>query len=189
MNIEGSFNADGFCVVRGFADRQLAEDLALAFKDAYEDAPEQFSFDDQSPLSPAMYDFFPFVSLLVKSTEIMETVTGKWLLPSYCYARIYKNGDELTRHTDREACEISATVNLSSGSSNWPFSVKSLGGHESKVIMHPGDAVVYRGTEVEHWRERYSGNDHTQVFMHYVRPDGPYRAHYFDSARKAHNAF
>jgi hypothetical protein len=27
--------------------------------------------------------------------------------------------------------------------------------------------LIYKGAEVEHWREKYIGNNHAQVFLHY----------------------
>ncbi len=40
---------------------------------------------------------------------------------------------------------------------------------------NPGDAVLYRGMEVPHWREKMGGNKDSyfhQIFLHYVRADG-----------------
>ena len=40
--------------------------------------------------------------------------------------------------------------------------------------------VVYHGTELEHWREKFDGNTQTQLFMHYVDADGEYKDRLFD---------
>ena len=37
----------------------------------------------------------------------------------------------------------------------------------TKVVLKPGDMLVYRGMELEHWREEFQGNDCCQVFLHY----------------------
>ena len=34
--------------------------------------------------------------------------------------------------------------------------------------------IVYRGCEIEHWREPFIGQNHAQVFLHYNNVDGPY---------------
>jgi hypothetical protein len=42
---------------------------------------------------------------------------------------------------------------------------------------------VYRGCEVEHWREEFrapQGSYHVQVFLHYVDANGPYSEFKFD---------
>ena len=51
-------------------------------------------------------------------------------------------------------------------------------GTKGKMIpMEPGDGVIYRGCEVEHWREAFNapmGAWQTQVFLQYVDKNGPY---------------
>ena len=37
----------------------------------------------------------------------------------------------------------------------------------SKVQLKPGDMLVYRGEDLEHWREKFKGKECIQVFMHY----------------------
>ena len=36
-----------------------------------------------------------------------------------------------------------------------------------KVILKPGDMLVYKGNLCEHWREAFTGKDCGQVFLHY----------------------
>jgi hypothetical protein len=51
----------------------------------------------------------------------------------------------------------------------------------NKVNMQVGDAVLYRGMEVEHWREKYTeGQWQAQVFLHYVDADGPHADQKYD---------
>ena len=40
--------------------------------------------------------------------------------------------------------------------------------------MKPGDMIIYRGCEIEHWREPLWGNNHAQAFLHYNEKDGEY---------------
>ena len=35
------------------------------------------------------------------------------------------------------------------------------------VNLKPGDMLVYRGMELEHWREEFQGDNCVQVFLHY----------------------
>ena len=41
----------------------------------------------------------------------IQPLVNRPLHMTYSYARIYMTGDELKRHTDRNACEISASIN------------------------------------------------------------------------------
>ena len=36
-----------------------------------------------------------------------------------------------------------------------------------KVNLKPGDMLIYRGCDLEHWREALKGKSCTQVFLHY----------------------
>ena len=36
-----------------------------------------------------------------------------------------------------------------------------------KIDLEPGDALIYRGNDVEHWREAFEGENCGQVFLHY----------------------
>ena len=36
-----------------------------------------------------------------------------------------------------------------------------------KIDLDPGDMLVYRGVELEHWRNKFKGKDCAQVFLHY----------------------
>jgi hypothetical protein len=43
--------------------------------------------------------------------------------------------------------------------------------------LSDGDAVIYRGCDLDHWREPcrgYEGYLMGQVFMHYIDKNGPY---------------
>lgn len=104
----------------------------------------------------------------------VEQATGKSLLPTYSCFRVYKNGDDLARHTDREACEVSMTVTLGfKADKPWPIMVGNKIFSKS-IDMQPGDAVIYKGCELAHWRKTFHGEHHAQVFLHYVDANGPY---------------
>jgi len=115
---------------------------------------------------------------------ILNTLIWLWkpycLYPAYTYARVYKKGDELKRHKDRFSCEISTTMNL--GGDDWPIYLspnENVGAPDGKNItvaskakgvrvdLKPGDMLVYRGVELEHWRKKFKGKECVQVFLHY----------------------
>lgn len=115
------------------------------------------------------------------------------LLKTYYYDRFYFVGQELTRHKDRPACEISVTIQINSnGKQSWPIWFKRPDGEEVSVNMNNGDGVIYKGCDIEHWREplksKYNSVEsylrkliklkddtfHHQIFFHYVNSQGPY---------------
>jgi hypothetical protein len=107
-------------------------------------------------------------TLLKYIKPIMEKVTKLKLNPNYSYARIYKKGDVLNRHKDRFSCEISTTLNL--GGDVWSIYLDPTGKENNKGVkinLNPGDMLIYKGNEIEHWREPFDGEICTQVFLHY----------------------
>ena len=124
--------------------------------------------NEQIPNTYSQYSNIAMETLLLKCQPIMEKTTGLKLQPSYTYARIYKKGDVLKRHKDRFSCEISTTMNL--GGDHWDIYLEPSGKEGMKgvkVKLNPGDMLVYRGCELEHWRNKFKGKECIQVFLHY----------------------
>ena len=36
-----------------------------------------------------------------------------------------------------------------------------------KIDLEPGDGLIYLGSEIEHWREKFEGQYIVQTFLHY----------------------
>ena len=124
--------------------------------------------DDQIPNSYSFYSDIAMETLMLKCQSIMEKNTKLKLYPAYSYGRVYKKGDILERHKDRFSCEISTTMNL--GGDPWPIYLEPSGKEGVKGVkidLKPGDMLIYRGCELEHWREKFKGEECVQVFLHY----------------------
>ena len=130
--------------------------------------------DPQVPNTYSHYADIVMETLLLKLQPLMEKETGLKLNPNYSYARIYKKGDVLHRHKDRFSCEISTTLNL--GGDPWPIYLEPSGKENLqgiKIDLKPGDMLIYKGNELEHWRESFQGEDCAQVFLHYNNLNTP----------------
>ena len=124
--------------------------------------------NEQIPNTYSQYANMAMETLLLKCQPDMEKATGLKLYPAYSYARIYKKGDKLKRHKDRFSCEISTTMNL--GGDPWDIYLEPSGNTGKKGIkikLDYGDMLVYRGCELEHWRNKFRGKECIQVFLHY----------------------
>jgi len=142
--------------------------------------------DGQIPNTYSHYANIAMETLMLKIHPVMEKTTGLKIIPAYTYARIYKKGDVLKRHKDRFSCEISTTMNL--GGDDWPLylepnsskgGVKEGVGYVSentkgvRVDLKPGDMMVYKGMELEHWRDKFKGKECIQAFLHYNNKKTP----------------
>jgi len=128
--------------------------------------------DPQVPETYSHYSDTAMEILLQILKPIMEKVTKTNLIETYSYVRIYKKGDILHKHKDRESCEISTTLNL--GGDLWPIYLKSKNKKEIEVNLNPGDMLIYKGCDLEHWRNPFTGNDCYQVFLHYNNLKGKF---------------
>lgn len=151
----------------------LSEEFRLA------DLEGCFSPDETVPSSSSTYNFIPFLELLTEKTEHVSSLVEEKVIPSYCYARIYKEGSILKRHTDRPACEISLTVHLD-GDEEWDIFVETPNKEKKAVSLRKGDAMLYLGCKTPHWRESFTGKYYSQVFLHYVMSEGKNFKYYFD---------
>lgn len=110
----------------------------------------------------------------------IEERTGLSLHSTYSMFRLYRHGNELKRHRDRPACEISVSLNIGQTPAEpWPIHVEGGSGAHT-ALLAPGDGLIYRGIDLFHWREPYAGRELVQVFLHYVDRDGPHAGQKFD---------
>jgi len=169
---------NNFLFVPNFISQERAQALSQEFYKL--ETSEQYTKDHQAPNSPAVYNFKPFLELLCQKVGEVSTLIEEPVLPTYTYARIYKNGEVLNRHRDRPACEISLTVHIGSDA-DWGISIQKLNGEEVELNLKKGDAMLYLGCTADHWRNTpFSGQNYSQVFLHYVRSNGPNAWAYFD---------
>ena len=160
-----SHNADAYLINKNITNENNV--LIGNFKDA------------QVPNSYAKYADRLTESLLIQTIPLMEKETGLKLIPTYSYCRLYKKGNVLKRHKDRPSCEISTTLNL--GGDEWSIYLSSSSKDnisnspkEIKIDLKKGDMLIYKGCELEHWREVFEGNVCGQVFLHYNQADGEF---------------
>lgn len=178
----------GFVVVRNFFNEKNCADVYeylqwirdIGFRYSDHMCPNSLAFPD-TPLLDEYMEFYQ---------HDVEEVVHQPVLPTYSYARLYAHGDDLKMHQDRPACEISVTICLNK-TEDWCFYVfkPSKEDQENHVVrdsakvaveLEEGDALVYLGTEVVHWREKYAGKEHAQAFFHYVLEEGKHSALQFD---------
>jgi hypothetical protein len=132
------------------------------------------------PNSLGSYGDPAFDGLLEYLRPRVEEQCGLALHSTFSCFRLYKRGDVLQRHRDRAACEIGITLNIGQVPSEpWPIYVEGGAGSHQALLM-PGDALLYRGIDLFHWRDAYPGNQLVQVFLFYVDRYGPYAGEKFD---------
>ena len=174
------FQDKGFQKIKGYIAPYFSQFLRNYFTLRAQNDPT-LTGDEQAPNSHCVYGDPAFDMAMYMSTEDISKIVGKRLLPTYTYARIYKNGSDLKIHSDRPECQYSVTLSLGGGYEKpWPIWIKDYAGKSHEVPLDEGDMVVYHGTELEHWRGKFEGTAQFQLFMHYVDGDGEFQDRAFD---------
>lgn len=127
------------------------------------------NYDKQNNFESSFYGDPLMDSILLSKKSFVEKITGKELLPTYSYWRLYTKYADLPLHTDRESCEISVTFNISSSGEDWPIYMDG-----NPIDTKPGEGAIYLGREVPHERKQFQGDYCAQCFLHYVDKNGPY---------------
>ena len=208
------FDKKGYLKIENLWD---AEDLYYPVPNirgcwTHQDASEQIvktaiHQHDMEPQVPNCYSRYWYPGYKIAHRGIrkkLEKIIGKKLYETYHCDRFYFSGQELEKHLDRPACEISVSVHVSTDLpgkyKDWPIKIKEpmvIGkydienyGDENSVILNPGDGVVYKGCECVHWRDPmptpkrniFTKKEYYyhQIFFHYVLQDGSRVQHAWD---------
>ena len=172
------FEQRGYLVLNGILPPATLQ-MLLLYSLGYAKS-DRVKTDEFVPGAPSGYGHPCMERMLQQLLPTMEEATGRSLFPTYSYFRVYRNGDVLRRHVDRPACEISVSLCLGyEGADNWPLWLSGPMG-DSAAWLRPGDGVIYKGIELEHWREPFAGESAAQVFLHYVDQKGPHAEWRFD---------
>jgi hypothetical protein len=137
-------------------------------------ANNKFSTDDQCPLSLSLGGDPALDAVLEWIRPEIQALLGVELVPTYSYARRYAKGEILERHTDRASCEVSVSVSLTIPEGGAPSTLflSPPNSGEIKIEMLEGDACLYAGTEVEHWRRPFTASGYLQLFLHFITHHG-----------------
>jgi len=124
-------------------------------------------------------------SLLLYLTSFYKNLTGKNLMPSYSYYRVYNKGYSLLPHTDRPSCQYSATICLDTDQNwIWPFFLEDKELNIVKNTQQTSDIIFYKGIEVKHWRESLEVEYSAHCFLHWVDADDPdFKPYVFDGRK------
>lgn len=187
METVDNFRQNGFVFIKNLASDELVSTVTsyALMKEAYAFSPD----NHQVVGAHAGYSDYLMESLLLQFKPMVEWATGLSLLPTYSFYRVYRRGHELVRHIDRPSCEISMTVTYGfdyQGKDDYIWKI-FMGG--TPVCMKPGDAAIYRGCDIEHWREPFDvpqNSYHVQSFYHYVDANGPYADFAYDKKEHSH---
>ena len=175
------FEKDMCISVKNFIDPTTVTTISQYFENRILRG-EWTSSKEVNDITKFYYYADPLIEVVLKACKHnVETAVKKVLLPTYSYSRIYQPGEELKPHTDRQSCEYSVTVNVANKGGVSPFFTQYQDNPVQEHMLNPGDAIIYKGCEVRHWRNPIEENClNIQFMLHYVDKYGPYANYSLD---------
>lgn len=182
-------HSDGYVLLRNLISKDQAKNIADSIRNFLDSNKPKI--DSLCPDSKSVRAHPDADRLLEELTDVISEASGKKLVPTYSYARIYTTGNILPKHTDRPSCEYSISLCLDMDGEPWPIYMAETADSDTgtpyerdgvtyymknpqPVDLQIGDAVLYLGNEMVHYREPFEGTEQVQVFMHWVDVDGPH---------------
>jgi len=199
--LQNRFQEQGFVLVKNFLSEEVAELVNESFEILYAKAEyiDKY-FENTIPVSltkPNMavpfygqfgklnkkmgfekkdlhtYAYSVGEALLKNKKDFIEKVSQQKLDCTNSFCRKYTKGSSLGKHKDRPALQVSATICL--GGEKWEIFIKDKSDNTHSITMSAGDAIIYLGTELEHWREKLDKGYVNMCFIHYCKEGSKYK--------------
>ena len=177
------FKTDGYEYIRNFLDEPTRELMSIY----YENKIRRGDWKPAVHIEKGQYSSYDMhgdsltEAVLLKKLPLVSRICGKELYPTYSYVRIYQEGDNMERHIDRPSCEISLTVNIFTKENKSIFYVEDLNPNVKEFDIEPGDALMYLGEKIYHWRKPIEKDQFLVQFMlHYVDKNGKNKDYKYD---------
>ncbi len=180
------FNHKGYLFCKEFIDANTIQTLSKYLENKI--ARGEWSKRNTSKQEASSYAYYadPLIEVVLKEylSEVEEKINLN-LSPTYSFARVYQETEELEAHVDRPSCEISVSVNVARVGDKWPLWMQNGNETPVKFELEAGDAVIYKGCDVKHWRTPLAkGSLNVQFMLHYVDLNGPNKDFKFDKREK-----
>jgi len=204
-NDQTRYQADGYLFVRGLVGPEVVRGLAglirrdMGRPEVLAQITRQPSISNKRAYEFYSYHYAPVLGFHLGLTSRLSEITGRPLVPTYAYFRLYQGGDVCKVHADKPSCEHSVSLPLAySDDRVWPFEIgrthyeypnatsmpiaDDFGGESfSTIDLSPGDAILYRGVTRRHGRVTANPNRWSaHLFMHWVDTEGPFKEWAFD---------
>jgi len=202
MKVHGDYHGKGYAHIEGLIPPEVAKVFLNRLKTDMERVrlpltsfAQSSVILNKSAIEISGHQYRPMIPFLWGLTPIMSELTGRELLPTYNYFRIYREGDVCKVHSDRAACEHSLSLALGySDDKVWNFEIGTdrldriapitddFGDADyASIAMQPGDAVLYKGVHYRHGRVSPNPNRWSaHMFLHWVDREGAYKGEAFD---------
>jgi hypothetical protein len=175
------FQIKGFVVARDFVEKETCALLR-------EYVEQQLKLDMIEPACGGAKGSYGEYSTALGETLLnllvprVEAVVGRRVSPTFSFLRIYAPGEDLTQHLDRDACEVCVSLHFA----RWADGDQDTSGgwalycNGEPLACELADAVVFKGSQVKHWRQPRNGSAWGILSLHYIYSEGSHTAEKYD---------
>lgn len=163
---------------------------------------ESTEFDEQTSSLVSCYKDYFAETILDLSTSVVSQNVNKKLFPTYSFLRIYDKGSDLPIHVDRPSCEYTVALCVGALPDDKPYEIFVGEADDSsdykyfndkrdlvplkinyKFPMFTNNALIFKGMDNLHWREKCSHDHFMTIFLHYVDQEGPHSEYKYDKKK------
>jgi len=153
----GELARRGFVIVHGFFTASTLSPFREYYTRLIDEGFAQYGGEGGEPHRWVLHNDDAGRMLQAAVLPAVQLIAGEALKPSFCYLLRYLEGATLEAHRDRAQCAITAVLQVDfdpvpSGATPWPLHFHTASGVEAASLA-VGDLVVFRGTQVEHYRD------------------------------------
>jgi hypothetical protein len=161
---------DGVCVIRDLLPRPLLEHIQDYYRKLI--ANGHLVFGDAQSRRYNLHNE-PLAAWLQHHTrDMIAAAMPERVRPAYSYLGYYVAGATLPKHKDRKQCEITLSLTIEADASAgdaWPIWVEREDGVAVPAKLGSGDAVIFRGHRLAHYRDPLpEGHHYGSMFWCYV---------------------
>lgn len=166
----------GFAVIPGFVRGPLLAGLRRYYSALVDEGYAKLGGEHGEPNRWVLHNDAAARTLHAPLAPLVSHIAGEPLKPSFSYLIKYLEGASLEAHRDREQCAVTAVLQVDfepepTGVTPWPLIFVTPAGAE-QVHLGFGDLIVFRGTQIEHYREPLTcGRSSTNLAFCFV-PEG-----------------
>ena len=152
MDAHESFKKNGYAIIRNVISQ---EDIDRLYSYTIQRIHLGNMDDGQVKGTPAFYQDQEIAALQKKLLPLFEKEIKVELFPSFCYHRVYRTGAVLRQHKipNTEISDGLIRTKESMGSLDIDYN------ENANNITFSGDAVIYHGSALTHWRGKLTDAD------------------------------
>lgn len=133
--------------------------------------------DRQVELRHGIYNDALSIYFHEQLAPLVSRLVGETVKPSYVYSAIYVEDAILKPHVDRPQCEFTMSLQIGydpvqTDATPWALCLDDASEKRVETFLANGDALVYKGCELIHYREAlFKNHRSTSIFFHFVGQD------------------